>query len=673
MKKIIYIFSLLLVFGCVSAKAQNYITHKVKSGETIPGIAQKYNISISAIYELNPDSKRELRPNSVLIIPRKKTVTASSSETNENDAFIERKQVIGYKMHKVKRKETLYGLSKRYDVTEAEIKKNNKFLYENNLRKGDKIQIPIYSTMRTVDTTKVKDSVIATKFYVVKPKEGKWRIAYKYGVTVSELEKLNPSMNTVLQPGDQILVPDIDSVGEIDKKYSYYTVLPKEGFYRLKIKLGLTKEELEALNPGLVESGLKERMVLKVPIGTANVNDPNAMGNTAFGDEEVLELATDLSKNILDPNEKHIVLMLPFRLNKVNIESKEEAKEQIKKDRYLSTSLDFYTGAMLAFETLKELGVNLKVDVYDTKNMESQVSAIVRSNDFSTVNAVIGPLMAKNVNQVASALKTDSIPVISPIIKKDVKLIGNVFQAIPDDKLLTNKIINFFKTDSTSHFVIISDSKNSAKSSLLKKHFTNASFVMSRKDKKTEEDEFYIIEEDLLNVIKPGNNVVFLETKNEGYVSNVTSILNSLLGAPKNKEGKPIPGLDDIEIILATTDKNRAFEGEEISNYHLSNLKLHFPTIAKTYNDVSENNFTKRYKKTFKETPNKFAVRGYDVTMDTVLRLVTSQNLFSSVNEVPLTEYVENKFAYKKKSYGGYSNDSAYLVRYEDLKVVEVK
>ena len=47
--------------------------------------------------------------------------------------------------------------------------------------------------------------------------------------------------------------------------------------------------------------------------------------------------------------------------------------------------------------------------------------------------------------------------------------------------------------------------------------------------------------------------------------------------------------------------------------------------------------------------------------MDVVLRLVSSEDLYLSVNKAPLTEYVENKFAYKKKLFGGYYNDTVYL------------
>ena len=60
---------------------------------------------------------------------------------------------------------------------------------------------------------------------------------------------------------------------------------------------------------------------------------------------------------------------------------------------------------------------------------------------------------------------------------------------------------------------------------MLKGKFANATLVSSRLDKKTKKDAYFIIEQDLINVIKPGHNVVFLETNNAGFVSNVASIL----------------------------------------------------------------------------------------------------------------------------------------------------
>jgi hypothetical protein len=52
---------------------------------------------------------------------------------------------------------------------------------------------------------------------------------------------------------------------------------------------------------------------------------------------------------------------------------------------------------------------------------------------------------------------------------------------------------------------------------------------------------------------------------------------------------------------------------------------------------------------------------------------VSSDDLYKSVNDSPLTEYVENKFEYKKKLFGGYYNEASYLVKYQDLRIVEIK
>ncbi|WP_223033903.1 amino acid ABC transporter substrate-binding protein [Hanstruepera marina] len=636
MKQFFYLLTLLLVFSCASINAQNYKTHKVKDGETIESIAKQYLVTPYDIYALNPDAKKGVKKNTVLIIPDSKVTDAPQAAIS--------KELVGFKEHKVKRKETLYSLSKAYDVTEDEIKKHNTFLYANNLRKGDKLKIPVYKK-----TLVVVEPVSPTNTYTVLPKEGKWRIAYKYGITVNELEALNPNMPEVLNPGDKIYVPNVDKneVKEVSEQYSYYEVLPKEGFYRLKLKLGLEREELEALNPELNNGGLKVSMILKIPF-TGEVNG-------VIANIEGVNLA---SKHI-DGETKHIAVMLPFKLDKVVLDSITDTKRQINRDPYLKTSLDFYSGVLVAFDSLKRLGVSLKVDVYDTRNMSSEVSSILRTDKLNAVDAVIGPFMPDNVERVAQALNAYQVPVVSPLTK-NVKLLDNVFQTRPSEDLLSNKIIEYVKNDSTlSQVIIIADHEHTKVSDNLKRIFNRASQVYSRKNKEGV-DAYFILDSDIIDKLKPGKNIVFLETANSGLISNVTSKLNALRS-------------DGVEIVLATTNMNKAFEDDEVSNYHLSNLQFHFPTIAKTYNEEDSNSFAKQYKSRYGITPNAIAVRGFDLTMDVVLRLATNNNLYESVVNDPLTEYVENKFSYKKEMFGGYFNSTVYLVKYDGLKIVEVK
>lgn len=644
MTKFFPIFCLILLFSFNIVSAQNYSTHKVKEGETIEIISERYNLTPEDVYGLNPDAKKELKVGSVLIIPK-------SKEPQEPKVTIV-KELDGFKNHRTKKRETLYSLSKRYNITEAEIKKYNTFLYADPLRKGDKLKIPLFKITEIVEV--VDDS---KKIYIVQPKEGKWRIAYKFGITVHELEALNPEMGDVLQDGQEIFVPNDEDTEEknVDEQYSYYKVLPKEGFYRLKLKLNIEQVDLEALNPGLKESGLKKGMILKIPYN-----------GTSESLSEIL-IKTNLVDSISDFGVKHIAFMLPFRLNHVNFDSNILAKKQINKDPYLNASLDFYSGVLMALDSLKTLGISLKVDVYDTKNDINEVSKIIEENDFENVDAVIGPLVAKNFEKAALDLRVNHIPMVSPI-GTNLNLYENVFQSRVSDEMIREKMIKFVKSDTLlSNIIIISDYKNEIVANGLKEEFSHAELVFSRKNKE-DEDAYFVVKNDIEKVLKPGNNIVFLETQNKGFVSNVTSILASLI-QKENSAGHE----DQIDIMLTTTNNNPAFKGEDVSNEHLSKLQFHFATTSKSFGENNSNAFVKKYEETYKVTPHKRAVRGFDLTMDVVLRLVSSDNLYMSVREAPLTEYVENKFAYKKKLLGGYYNNTVYLVKHKDLAIVEVK
>ncbi|WP_242205605.1 LysM peptidoglycan-binding domain-containing protein [Aestuariivivens insulae] len=640
MNKLISALALVVLFT-LSVKAQNFSTHKVKKGETIEEIAKLYYVTPFDIYSLNPDAKTKLKPNTILIIPISKAKKPKITIV---------KELNGFKNHRVKKKETLYSLAKQYEVTEADIKKHNTFLYANPLRKGDKLQIPVFKITEVVEESK------PTKVYTVLPKEGKWRIAYKYGITVAELEALNPEMGEVLQEGQEINVPNLEDTEEkqIDEQYSYYKVLPKEGFYRLKVKLGVTQEELETLNPGLSDSGLKVGMILKIPFSETYslTKESNSV---------------NLLDSIRDYTPKHIAIMLPFRLNRVDYDSITGTKNSIKKDPYLNASLDFHSGVLMAIDSLKQLGISLKVDVYDTKNEVSEVSRIINDNDFEHVDAVIGPLVSKNFESAAIALKKHNIPLISPT-GNNLRLYENVFQTRTPEELLKNKIINFVKSDTLSgNIILIADSKHQNIANELKREFNQARIVYSRKDKDGN-DSFYVIKEDIENVLKPGHNLVFLETQNEGFASNAISILASLIKKENIDEG-----IEEISIKLTTTNYNKAFEGEEISNQHLSKLQFSYASGARVYNEKDHSFFVKAYEQKYYVMPSNRAVKGFDLTMDTVLRLVSSQDFYTSVINAPLTEYLENKFAYKKKLIGGYYNEAVYLLKHQDLTIVEVE
>ncbi|MFC0605187.1 LysM peptidoglycan-binding domain-containing protein [Winogradskyella pulchriflava] len=629
------ILTIIVIVLTINLSAQNYIEHKIKDGETIESIAKKYMVTPFDIYALNPDAKSKFQTNTVLIIPNSKVKNQPIEEQS--------RELIGYKTHKVKRKETLYGLSKKYNISEEEIKKANRFLYSENLKKGDKIRIPRYKTFVS------KQSYTNTiKKYTVQPKEGKWRIAYKFDITVAELEALNPNMKPVLQPGDELNVPNIEDKEEkvIESAYNYYEVLPKEGFYRLKVKTGLTQEQLEELNPELKETGLKSGMILKIPASVdtkANLSDVET---------------TKLESKLKNFKTKRLALMMPYRLNRIDTDSVAEAKAMIKNNRLLSIVLDFHIGVKMALDSAKQLGISTDLKVLDTRYQPSTTSKLLEENDFSEYDAVIGPMEETSFDRVANALKQDRVPVIAAL-NKPKEVYVNVFQTIPENKLLEKAMIDFVKADSLKRkVVVISDQDNRPTAELLKTEFPDAKVIYSQKHKKSGKDAHYIYPVQLENVFPQGKTVVFLETDNNEFASSVISILNGLVS-------------DTTEIVLVTLDKNKAFDGKNIDNNNLSNLKFHYPSVHKEFDETVSNGFVKAYRNEYGVSPSKYAARGFDITLDILLRLATEENLYDASSDVIETEYVENKFRYNKSLFGGYVNEAIYIVKYDNLRIVK--
>ncbi|MEZ4791964.1 MAG: hypothetical protein R2783_00345 [Gelidibacter sp.] len=73
-------------------------------------------------------------------------------------------------------------------------------------------------------------------------------------------------------------------------------------------------------------------------------------------------------------------------------------------------------------------------------------------------------------------------------------------------------------------------------------------------------------------------------------------------------------------------------------------------------------------------SPTKYAVRGFDLTLDVLLRLASDEDLTKHHQNNIETQYLENKFRYAKMLAGGYFNESVYILQYTpDLTIEEAK
>ena len=619
-------FSFLLLFVCVNISSQTFLKEVIQTNQTIDSFCFDRAISSFDFSALNPNIlNKTLKVGDEVIIPKKIDLIFDDSD---------------YILHKVKRKQTLIKISNLYDV-DVNLIKNFNNLSSDKLDKGTSIKIPLIP----LSEGSIKEIPNRVKYYSVKPKEGKWRIAYKYGITVDQLELINPQIGTFLKVSEKILVPNInlDKLNVIDENYAYYKVLPKEGFYRLKIKLGIDEKIIKSLNPYLITSELKEGMILKLP----KLIDENE------------NLVKDQILNLTDFSKKKIALLLPFGLNNINFDSLQIAKSQLNNDKLLNLSLDFYLGSSVAIDSITSYGIPVQMNVFDINNSsEADIYEIINNNDIKNYDLVIGPLTPKAFNYTSKLLKNEPVLLVSPLSK--VTYSNNVINTITEDDILYERIVSFVESDTTlSKKYIISDSENLITSNKLKERFKNATQFYSTINESGVDTKSLVLD-DLDSTFVDKKNIIFLETKDQGFVSNVTSILNSFVN-------------DSIQISLYTTSSNKAFSGNNISNYNLSNLKFHYPSINKPLDFKLYSNFIKNFSSIYNFIPNKYVIRGYDLILDLLLRLSSDEINFNS-SDFTETEHIENKFNYlKNKDSLGYRNISTFIIKYEnlELKVVD--
>lgn len=631
---------LLFSFLVTSAFAQEYQSHTVQKGETVYSIAKQYGISETVIYQLNPDVKHGMNINTVLILPK-----AGS------------KQLIEVKKHRVKRKETIKSIANKYHITEDELKKQNKDLYAREVKKGEKIEIPVFGkNTEAIISNEINEVINDTvSKYIVLPKETKYGIARKYGITISELEALNPSMGDSLQIGEEIIIPknivsEDATIIEVED-FEYYEVLPKEGFFRLKIKLGLSEEEIIALNP-YAKEGLKEGMILKIP------------KNEGLISEEFT--AVNLEEHITNYNVKNIAVMLPFKLNRIDLDSINVNKELLKTDGTLRAAVDFYSGVLMASEFAKDHGISTKITVFDTEGSMSKVGSIISSNNFDEVDAVVGPLLSKNIERTASSLQVKNIPVFSPLSKVKMKSFSNLYQTMPSNKMMGKAMLDYItKHKDTVNVIVISGKEWTKQKGVIMTALPDAKTIAPK------EGNYLYVESIKPKLDATKENWVILESDNPILVSNVVGLLNGFLGKILDKEGEE---LDEVKIRLFAVNKSKAFDYNDVSNQHLANLDFTYPSVNKHYDYEVLTPFLVSYKNKYGVMPNKYAIRGFDVTYDVLLRLANAETIFDASSSDIKTEYVENKFQYSFSQDTGYINNAFYIIRYNNelkLEVVE--
>lgn len=626
----------------VSAMAQGYRKHKVAKGETVADIAKKYKVTPYDIYRLNPDSKNGVKENSIILVPNesKPVTTAPVAEKPTKVVNTE---------HVVVAKESLYSLSKKYGVTVDEIKKANGTSVDNGLQIGQKVIIPIKGS---AVATEVKEAAKAEKkatppsyfFHTVAAGETKYSIAKQYGMSLQLLEALNPQAKDTLaigqklkldrnavieketQPAPQVTTPK-PAEPATQKVYSEYTIQPKETLFSLSRRAGISEEEFIALNPQL-KDGVKEGMVIKWP-----VNVPMPPKGIAAN------LATSLNKSI----PKELAILIPFNLTKT--ESDTVRKQRLRSEKFLNMTLDFYSGALMAIDSAKAMGLPLKVRILDSKESRNTSDVANLKTNLTGANAIIGPFFQSNVETTASLFP--NTPVISPLSKETGTAYGNLYNSVPSPDMVKIGMLNWLKVKGGNVLAIV-DSKKASSRQLIKNTSPEVKFIEGGV---TDASVRAQLSKDVMNY-------VIMETESTNMVLNVTKVLAALQS--------------EYQIQLVVLERTDTLDFDEIPLDRLTALKMLYPSVNNEAETPHVLLFNRLYRERNNIAPSQFATRGFDVTFDAIMRLFQNEE-FSAVMTNAATEYVENKFIYTKSDEGN-NNTGVYILQYNpDLTVTQAQ
>ncbi|MCL3851695.1 MULTISPECIES: LysM peptidoglycan-binding domain-containing protein [Parabacteroides] len=109
----------------------NIFYHTIERGQTVYSIATMYGVTVDDIYRLNPESRESIKAGATLKIPQRDAGSASLEKTEENFLY-----------HTIQPKETLYSLSIRYAVPGPDIIEANPGLSTSTFTIGKTIRIP---------------------------------------------------------------------------------------------------------------------------------------------------------------------------------------------------------------------------------------------------------------------------------------------------------------------------------------------------------------------------------------------------------------------------------------------------------------------------------------------------------------------------------------------------
>jgi LysM repeat protein len=609
-----------------------YYIHIVKKGETSYSISKAYGITVEELSDQNPSSSRGIKEGQSLRIP---VVDNPVRPQPQIRMFQTQRDETKYNYHKLSSGDTVYSLAKKYGVSEDEIIRSNPGVEINKLPVGAEIAIPKRQFINISQNLNVPEK----GFFNHKVVEGESisSIAEKYGISVRDIRRENRGL----------WFPRVDDYIKIPVARIPETILADQ------IQTDTVK------------------VIAEVP----EEKPERAVGFTTVG---------EMKGNI------NLAIMLPlyFRENseRIEVDSSQILKgKRVKKLIFREPQwiypgsapfLELYQGILIAADTLRSLGLDINIYVYDIQSDTLGVTRLIESGELRKMDLIIGPVYSRNLSIVAAYASSYDIPVVSPVpLRNNAALLNNptLFMANPSlevaQESIAKRVSGFYgdnfvyiHSDSTETDAGVTEFKN--------RIFRELSSKISYEEIKFKEFLYKTrssVPNDSINRLEHAltdktENMVLIASEDAPVLNETISDIHTLAKKyPVRIIG--YPSMRDLEDI----DPKDYFDlGVELyTSYWIDYSK----------NDVR--NFNLSYRKKFLTEPaeSSFAWQGYDIAYYFISGISLHGKRFVSRPYIHNPDLLETEFDFRKQNDdSGFENHKLYLIKYtNEMEVVLIE
>ena len=279
-------------------------SYTVQAGDSYWRIANKYGISIEELQRLNGTSSYFLYPGQSLVVPGSASTTSgSASSTSSSTTSTRSAAPAAGGSYTVQAGDSYWRIANKYGISIQELQRLNG-TSDYTLHPGQSIKVPGSGTNASASSNSSSASTSTTSAapaaggsYTVQAGDSYWRIANKYGISISELQRLNGTSNYFLYPGQSLKVPGSGSSSNATASSNSsstststttaapaaggsYTVQAGDSYWRIANKYGISISELQRLN-GTSNYFLYPGQSIKVPGSGSASATPAPASNTA--------------------------------------------------------------------------------------------------------------------------------------------------------------------------------------------------------------------------------------------------------------------------------------------------------------------------------------------------------------------------------------------------------